>query len=89
MLAKYGRGSIALQFPVSYQFESFDVTNKDLPLFLFDIVGIATNGKLLLKRSSSHSPVLQHFGLLSGLPMAMVVLLPASSEVNLLNDDTY
>ena len=29
--------------------------HKDLPLFLFDIVMIATNGKFLLKRSYSHS----------------------------------
>ena len=33
--------------------------------------------------SSSHSTVLQQFCLLSGLPMAMVVLLPASSKVSL------
>ena len=65
MLAKYGRGSISLQSPVTYQFEieckrSFEfVTRKDLPLFFFDIVAIATNGNSLLKRSSSHSPVLQ------------------------------
>ena len=62
---------------------------KDLPLFLFYIVAIATNGEVVLKRSSSHSPVLQQFCLLSGLPIATVVLLPASSKINLLNDDTY
>ena len=50
---------------------------------------VATNGKPLLKRSSSYSPVLQQLCLLSDLPMAMVVLLPASYKVNLLNDDTY
>ena len=62
---------------------------KNLPLFLFDIVMIATNGKLLLKQSSSLSLVLQQFCLLSGVPVATVVLLPASSKVNLLNDNTY
>ena len=62
---------------------------KDLPLFLFDIVAIATNGKLLPKQSSSDSPVLQQFCLLSGLPMATVVLLLASSKINSLNDNTY
>ena len=52
MLAKYGRGSILLQSPVTYQFEmecktGFEfVTCKDLSVFLFDIVAIATNGKL-------------------------------------------
>ena len=72
---------INLKLSVCFEF----VTRKDLP----DIVAIATKGKLLLKRSSSHSPVLQQFCLMSGLPMATVVLLPASSKVNLLNDDTY
>ena len=34
------------------------VTYRDLPLFFFDIIAIATNGKPLLKWSSSHfSPV--------------------------------
>ena len=70
---------------VSFEF----VTCKDLPLFLFYIVAIAGNSKLLLKWNSSHSPVLQQFCLLSGLAMATVVLLPASSKVDLLNDDTY
>ena len=32
------------------------VTYRDLPLFFFDIVAIATNGKPLLKRSFSHFP---------------------------------
>ena len=64
MLAKYRRGSISLQSPVTYQFEtecrrSFKfITCKDLSLFLFDIIGIATNGNPLLKRSSSHSPTI-------------------------------
>ena len=64
MLAKYGRGSISLQSPATYQFEtecktSFEfVMRKDLPLFLFDIIAIATNGEPLLKRSSSNSLVL-------------------------------
>ena len=81
MLEKYGRGSISLQSPATYQSEteckrSFEfVTRKDLPLFLFDIIVIATNGKPLLKRSSSYSLVLQQLCLLSGLPMATVVLL--------------
>ena len=81
----YLQKPINLKLSVSFEF----VTRKDLPLFLFDIVMIATNGKLLLKWISSHSPVLQQFCLLSGLPMVMVVLLPASSKVNSLNDDTY
>ena len=55
-------------------------------LFLFDILAIATNGKPLLKRSSSILPVLQRFCLLSGLPMATVVPVPRSIY---LNDDPY
>ena len=49
----------------------------------------ATNGKLLLKRSSSHSsPVLQQFCLLSGLRDSSGALTSKASS-NLLNDDTY
>ena len=81
----YLQKPINLKLSVSFEF----VTCKDLPLFLFDIIVIATNDKLLLKWISSHSPVLQQFCLLTGPPIAMVVLLPASSKVNLLNDDTY
>ena len=81
----YLQKPINLKLSVSFEF----VTRKDLPLFFFDIVMIATNGKLLLKWISSQPPVLQQFCLLSGLPMATVVLLPASSEVNSLNNDTY
>ena len=77
--------NLYLKLSVSFEF----VTCKDLPLFLFDIIAIVSNGKFLLKRSSSHSRVLQQFCLLSGLPIAMVVLLLASSKVNLLNDNTY
>ena len=55
------------------------LTAQDLSLFLFDIIAIATSGKLIL----------QQFCLLSGLPMVTLVLLPASSKVDLLNDDTY
>ena len=58
-MAKYGRDSISLQSPVTYQFEMVRVqektlelvTRKDLPLLLFDIVAIATNGKPILKQS--------------------------------------
>ena len=62
MLAKCGIGSISLQSPATYQFEteckrSFEfVMCEGLSLFLFDIIVIATNGKPLLKMSSSHSP---------------------------------
>ena len=98
MLEKYGRGSISLQSPVTYQngTNAREVTHIDLPLFLFDIVALATNSISLLKRSSSHIQVLQQFCLLSGLPMVPVVLLPLRfyflrhvPKVNLLNDDTY
>ena len=55
-------------------------------------ITLHTNGESLLKRSSSHShssSVLQRFNLLSGLPMATVLLFLASSKVNFVNDDSY
>ena len=62
MLAECGRGSILLQSPVTYKVERYQykrsfefVKHKDLPVFLLDIVAIATNGKPLLKQSFSHS----------------------------------
>ena len=63
MSAKYGRGSISLQSPVIYQFEyecktSFEFVMRKKLTILFDIVGIATNGKPLLKQSSSFTAVI-------------------------------
>ena len=80
-----------LQQPINLKWyeckSSFEfVMCKDLPLFLFDIVAVATNGKPLLKRSSSHShssPVLQRFCLLSGQePSATVVLGPVPRSIH-------
>ena len=62
---------------------------RKMYIYLFDIVAIVTNGKPLLKQSSSFS-VLQQFCLLSGLPTPTVVRSPGPcSNVNLLNEDTY
>ena len=53
MLAKYGRGSISIQSPVTYQWyeckTGFEFVMAKTYLFLFDIVAIAANGKPLLK----------------------------------------
>ena len=86
MFAKYGIGRISLQYPVTYQLNvSIEfVTRKDLSLFLFAIITIAN-----FFTSGAPFPSSATICLLSGLPMAMVVLLPASYKVNLLNDDSY
>ena len=79
-----------LQKPINlkwYEFwTSFEFVMAKTSLFLFDIVAIATNGKPLLKWSSSSFP---QFCSLSGLPTVTVVLPRPSSKVDLLNDDTY
>ena len=60
------------------------VMPKDLPPLIFGIIAIATNGK----PSSQAELEDPHIPLVDSLPMATVVVFPASSKVNLPNDDT-
>ena len=96
MLAKYGRGSILfhLQYPIKLKWyeckRSFDfLTHSDIPLFLFDSVAIATNGKpglLIFTFFPSSATILLIVWSANGDGSTST---KASFKVKLLNDDTY